>query len=75
MKNIHAALHELKIASKKRPSIQQEFTIFKYNNIIESSIQKDQEKLKNLYGELTNVKEFERLFHEMSKQIERVCNF
>jgi len=30
MKNVHAAVHELKIALKKRPTIQQQFTIFRY---------------------------------------------
>lgn len=28
-----------------------------------------------MYGQLTNVKEFERLYQEMAKQIEKVCNF
>ncbi|CDW90925.1 pas pac domain protein [Stylonychia lemnae] len=75
MKNIHAALHELKIASKKRPTLQQQFTIFRYQNIIELFIKKESEKMKHIYEQLTNVKEFERLFQDMQKQIEKVCNY
>lgn len=74
MRNIHAALHELKIAGKKRPTIQQRFTVFRYQHIIEIFIQKESEKMKHIYQQLTNVKEFERLYQEMQKQIEKVCN-
>lgn len=49
MKNIHAALHELKIASKKRPTIQQQFTIFRYKSIIEAYIKKESEKMNFVY--------------------------
>ena len=38
MKNIHASLVELNIAIKKKPSLQQQFTIFRYKNIIEEFI-------------------------------------
>lgn len=38
MKNIHASLVELNIAIKKKPSLQQQFTIFRYKNIIEDYI-------------------------------------
>ena len=31
--------------------------------------------MKHIYEQLTNVKEFERLFTEMQKQIEKVCNY
>jgi len=33
--NIHASLHELVVAGKKKPTIQQQFTIFRYKKIIE----------------------------------------
>jgi hypothetical protein len=49
MKNIHAAVHELKIAQKKRPSIQQQFTIFRYQKIIEASIKKESRKYALIY--------------------------
>ncbi len=39
MKNIHSSLIELNVAQKKKPSLQQQFTIFRYKNIIEEYIQ------------------------------------
>ena len=74
MKNIHAALHELNVATKKKPSLQQQFTIFRYKHIIEQYIVSEELKTKHIYAQLTNVKEFERLFQEMQKSIEQVCN-
>jgi hypothetical protein len=74
MKNIHASLVELNIAIKKKPSLQQQFTIFRYKNIIEEYIKQDHYEHKHIYPELTNVIEFERLFGEMQKAIEKVCN-
>jgi hypothetical protein len=65
MKNIHASLVELNIAIKKKPSLQQQFTIFRYKNIIEEYIIQDHTDHKAVYPELTNVIEFERLFGEM----------
>ena len=41
MKNIHASLVELNVAIKKKPSLQQQFTIFRYKNIIEEYIKQD----------------------------------
>ena len=74
MKNIHASLIELNIAQKKKPSLQQQFTIFRYKNIIEEYIQQDHVDHKHVYPELSNVIEFERLFGEMQRAIEKVCN-
>ena len=74
MKNIHASLVELNNAIKKKPSMQQQFTIFWYRNIIEDFIKQDHREHKYIYPELTNVIEFERLFGEMQRAIERVCN-
>ena len=65
MKNIHASLIELNIAQKKKPSLQQQFTIFRYKNIIEEYIKQDHIEHKHVYPELSNVIEFERLFTEM----------
>ena len=73
LKNIHAALHELKIANKKRPNIYQQFTIFRYQNMIEIAVKSEKDKHGGVYEQLTNVKEFERLYSEMQKKIERVC--
>ena len=74
MRNIHASLQELNTAIKKKPNLQQQFTIFRYKNIIEDYIKQDHSEHKYVYPELTNVIEFERLFGEMQKSIERVCN-
>lgn len=65
MNNIHASLLELNIAQKKKPSLQQQFTIFRYKNIIEDYIVQDHLDHKEVYPQLTNVIEFERLFGEM----------
>jgi len=74
MKNIHASLVELNIAIKKKPSLQQQFTIFRYKQFIEDYIIQDHKENQHVYPELTNVIEFERLFGEMQKSIEKVCN-
>lgn len=70
MKNIHAALHELAVAAKKKPTIQQQFTIFRYRHIIELDTKKEDQKFRHIYQQLTKVKEFERLNAEMQKKIE-----
>ena len=67
MRNVHAALHELKIAGKKRPNLYQQFTIYRYERMIECSIKVEADKQTDAYIQLTNVKEFERLFMEMAK--------
>ena len=74
MNNIHASLLELNIAQKKKPSLQQQFTIFRYKNIIEDFIVQDHLDHKEVYPQLTNVIEFERLYSEMQKTIETVSN-
>ncbi len=74
MKNIHASLLELNIALKKKPSLQHQFTIFRYKNIIEDHIKQDHLDHREVYPQLTNVIEFERLFGEMQKNIEQVSN-
>ncbi len=75
MRNVHAALVDLSIASKKKPSIQQQFTIFRNRDTIESFIKSETTQAKDIYNQLTNVIEFERLFIECQKAIERVCSF
>jgi len=59
MKNIHAAVHELKIAAKKKPTIQESFTIYRYLMIIQDRLKDDNEKNKHIFEQLVNVKEFE----------------
>eukprot|EP01022_Parablepharisma_sp_SALTPOND_P000297 TRINITY_DN1012_c0_g2_i1.p1 TRINITY_DN1012_c0_g2~~TRINITY_DN1012_c0_g2_i1.p1 ORF type:complete len:1372 (-),score=229.35 TRINITY_DN1012_c0_g2_i1:10269-14384(-) len=75
MKNVHAALVELNIASKKKPSLQQQFTIYRYKYNIENHIKAESMQAKDIYMQLTNVTEFERLLGECQKAIEKVCNF
>lgn len=43
--------------------------------MIELSVKAEASKKADIYEQLTNVKEFERLYQEMGKQIEKVCNF
>ncbi len=75
MKNVHAALVELNIAAKKKPSLQQQFTIFRYKSAIENHIKAESTQAKDIYMQLTNVTEFERLLGDCQKAIEKVCNF
>jgi hypothetical protein len=49
MRNVHAALHELKIAAKKRPNLYQQFTIYRYEQMIESAIKTEAEKNRDAY--------------------------
>ena len=74
MKNIHAALIELNLSSKKKPSLQQQFSIFRFKDQIEDYIESEETQNKDMYAHLTNVIEFERLLQECQKAIERVCN-
>ena len=75
MRNVHASLVELNISEKKKPSLQQQFTIFRNKKIIENHIKVDSTQSKDIYTQLTNVIEFERLLTECQKAIEKVCNF
>jgi len=75
MKNVHAALVELNIAAKKKPSLHQQFTMFRYKSSIENHIKAESTQAKDIYLQLTNVTEFERLLGECQKTIEKVCNF
>ena len=70
MKNVHASLIELSAAEKRKPSLQQQFTLFRYKKIIEDSLREDEYARRYLYPELCHVIEFERLFSEMEKCIE-----
>ena len=74
MKNVHAALVDLNASIKKKPSIQQQFSIFRYKNAIENYIKAEDTQNKDMYTYLTSVIEFERLLMECQKAIERVCN-
>ncbi len=43
MNNVSAAYQELKMVSKKRPTIQQKFTIFRFKKLIEDFLKSDNE--------------------------------
>ena len=51
------------------------FTIFRYKSYIEDYIKQDHQEHSEIYPQLINVTEFERLFAELSKSIETVCNY
>lgn len=74
MKNIHAALLELNSCSKKKPSLKDQFSIFRYKKLIENYILEESSKAKDIYAQLTNVVEFETLLTECQRSIEKVCN-
>lgn len=74
MKNVHAALVDLNLGSRKKPTIQQQYTIFRCKCLIESYIKAESLQGKEIYRELTNVTEFERLLGECQKLIEKVAN-
>ena len=74
MKNTHAALLELNSCLKKKPSLKDQFTIFRYKKLIENFIIEESSKAKDMYAQLTNVVEFETLLTECQKAIEKVCN-
>ena len=73
MKNNHAALQELNIAEKKKPSIQQEFVIYRMKLLIGEYIQEESFNLKEEYSQLTYVIEFEELVSNCQKTIEKVA--
>jgi hypothetical protein len=75
MKNVHAALIALSASAKAKPSLQQQFAIYRSKSIIENAIKAESAQAKDIYSQLTNVIEFERLVSECQKAIERVCNF
>ena len=75
LKNIHAALVELEIAEKLRPSLLQRFMIFRYKNKIEDYIKQETLFSKDMYAQLPNVIEFENIFNDLQKAIEKVTNF
>ena len=74
MKNTHASLIELDIASKKKPSVQQSFNIYKMRVIIENSIKEDSKQGKGIYSQVTEVIHFEELLGDCQKTIEKVTN-
>lgn len=71
MKNNHAAAIELNTAMKKKPSLRQEFAIFKLRFEIERQIRLE---AKENYSQLTNVVKFEELLKDCHMTIERVAN-
>ena len=54
--------------------MQQQFAIYRNKSLIENYIKAEASQSKDIYTELTNVTEFERLLGECQKSIEKVCN-
>ena len=75
MKNTHASLIQLSIASKKKPSLQHQFIIYRQQYEIVNYIKSESLKAKEEYGQLTNIIEFENLLGDCQKSIEKVSNF
>jgi len=75
MGNVHAALVELDAAVKKKPSIYQQFSIFRYKELIQNYAIVEANKGKRAYYQLTNVIEFENLHVECQRTLERVCTY
>ena len=75
IKNLHSALIELTNAEKKKPSLQQQFAIFRYKCMIENFVKVETSNSKDVYFQLPNVIDFENLLSECQKSIEKVCNF
>ena len=75
MKNIHAALTEINLASKLKPSFQQQFSIYKCNAYIEDMLSIQDQNTKDIYSKLTSVIEFEILLNECQRFIEQISNF
>lgn len=74
MKNVHAALVELNHGKKSKPTIQQQFLIYKFRYLIENDIKEEASNANDIFTQLTNICEFERLMIELQKSMERVCN-
>jgi len=74
MKNVHAALLELDLAAKKKPSLKEQFVIHRLKVRIENSIKKESVQGKDTYDQLINVIKFEKLLEECQKAIEIVAD-
>jgi hypothetical protein len=61
------------VALRKKPSFQQEFTIFRYNKIIEDMLEDKHQLYITVYPELTSVIDFEATFYEMQAAMGKVC--
>ena len=75
MKNIHASLLELDMAYKKKPTLKQEFMIFRQRSDIENYIITESMESKDIYMKLTNIVEFESLLDSCQKSIEKVASY
>lgn len=73
LRNCHAALIELNICIQKNPSWPQQFINFRTQVLIETFIKEESSESKDIYSELTNVIDFEKLVNECQKSIEAVC--
>lgn len=75
IRNVHAALVELNFASKKKPSLKQQFDIHRQKMEIEEYIKLESSLCKDSYNQLTNVVSFEELLIECRKSIDKVANY
>lgn len=74
IQNVHAALIEFGGATKRKPTLQQQLTIYRKKSEIEESLKGIAVKGKGEYRHLTDVLRFEELLGDCKGAIERVVN-
>lgn len=75
MRNVHAALLELDLAERKKPSLKQQFAIYREKSAIEFFIRQEATQSEDAYVQLINVIEFELLLESCQKAIEVTTNY
>ena len=75
MRNVHAALVELNLVTKKKPSLKQEFNIHRQKSEIEEFIKQESAQSKDYCKQLTNIIKFEELLTDCRKCIDKVVNY
>jgi len=74
MKNVHSALIQLGMAEKKKPSLQQQLTIYRKKFEVAEYIKATSKETKAEYKHLTDLITFEELFNKCKAAIEKVVS-
>ena len=75
MKNVHASLIQIFFGEKKKPSIEQEFELFRIKLKIEEHLIAEYNIEGDQYSQLPNVINFENRLLDCQKSIEKICNY